>query len=255
MTIAYHTVANPDIVETVPGDGQTGYILDDRDPEDPRTWGNAGRMLCWHNRHTLGDTHEYGGPGDWLNDVLSDTPLPDDAARGLLLQAIRTPPHPSMPWASWRTDYREHLGNMDAGQYEYPITDKRNWFIAEHLSTDEDTHHDIIAALNEDGHVILPLYLYDHSGLSMSTGAFSCRWDSSQVGWAHLTPDEIAAEFGGDRDRAAKYLTGQVEEYDQYLTGDIYGYVIEDSDGEELHACGGFYGIEAARDELTAMMA
>ena len=31
--------------------------------------------------------------------------------------------------------------------------------------------------------VILPLYLYDHSGITMNTTGFSCGWDSGQVGF------------------------------------------------------------------------
>src|SRR5271166_4140206 len=34
---------------------------------------------------------------------------------------------------------------------------------------------------------ILPLYLYEHSGMTMNTTGFSCRWDSGQVGWAYIT--------------------------------------------------------------------
>src|SRR5271163_2438357 len=34
---------------------------------------------------------------------------------------------------------------------------------------------------------MLPLYIYEHGGVTMSTGAFSDRWDSGQVGWAYIT--------------------------------------------------------------------
>ena len=37
-------------------------------------------------------------------------------------------------------------------------------------------------ALIEQRAVILPLFLFDHSGLSMSTARPSCPWDSGQVG-------------------------------------------------------------------------
>ena len=30
--------------------------------------------------------------------------------------------------------------------------------------------------------------------------------------------------------------------YDQYLTGDVWGYVIEDSESHEIESCWGFYG-------------
>ena len=41
-------------------------------------------------------------------------------------------------------------------------------------------------------YLMLPLYLYDHSGLAMSTESFSGRaphaeWDSGQVGWIYVS--------------------------------------------------------------------
>ena len=62
------------------------------------------------------------------------------------------------------------------------------------------------------------------------------------------------------KDRADKYLEGEVETYDQYLRGDVYGYTLtkktihqekcphcgevirEYEDEEEVDSCWGFYG-------------
>ena len=46
------------------------------------------------------------------------------------------------------------------------------------------------------GFTMLPLYLYDHSGITMSISPFSCPWDSGQVGWIYCTPDAISKNFG-----------------------------------------------------------
>ena len=35
----------------------------------------------------------------------------------------------------------------------------------------------------EKFYIILPLFLYDHSGLTMNTAGFACSWDSGQVGF------------------------------------------------------------------------
>lgn len=106
--------------------------------------------------------------------------------------------------------------------------------------------------------VCLPLYLYDHSGLTMSTGPFSCPWDSGQVGWIFVTRETVLKEWGGKGARritkrmvkqAEKCLRAEVEEYDQYLRGDVYGYVIEGPDGEQLDSCWGFFGFDYAKEE------
>jgi hypothetical protein len=40
-------------------------------------------------------------------------------------------------------------------------------------------------------------------------------------------------------------LRAEVETLDQYITGTVYGYRVQDSEGEELASCGGFYGTSA----------
>lgn len=102
---------------------------------------------------------------------------------------------------------------------------------------------------------ILPLYLYDHSGITMRTSAFSCPWDSGQVGYIYATRAEIIKEYGDDspasRERARKCMVSEVEAYDQYLTGDVYGYTIEDAAGDTLDSCWGFFGYDYAMQEAT----
>lgn len=111
--------------------------------------------------------------------------------------------------------------------------------------------------------VTLPLYLYDHSGITMSTGRFSCPWDSGQVGFAFITKAKILENWSGKiltaklRALAESCIESEVETYDQYLTGDVYGYVVEkldpdadeDDDGEETDSCWGFFGLDYAIGE------
>jgi hypothetical protein len=106
--------------------------------------------------------------------------------------------------------------------------------------------------------VILPLYLYDHSGITMSTTPFSCPWDSGQVGWIYVTKEEIRKNYGVKRiskkllERVTNYLVSEVKTYDQYLTGEVYGFqLVEKStcncgaEHEEiLDSCWGFYGTD-----------
>jgi hypothetical protein len=81
--------------------------------------------------------------------------------------------------------------------------------------------------------VILPLYLYDHSMITMNTTGFSCRWDSGQVGFIYATREDILNGYGGKkitktlREKAEKVLLSEVEVYDQYIRGDVYFFNIE----------------------------
>lgn len=105
-----------------------------------------------------------------------------------------------------------------------------------------------------EGSVVLPLYLYDHSGITMRTNAFSCPWDSGQVGYIVATPEAIRKEFSCKRiskklrAKVEKILMQEVKIYDDFITGCVYSYIIETEDGEYIDSCGGFYG-----DDLSGM--
>ena len=105
-----------------------------------------------------------------------------------------------------------------------------------------------------EGVITLPLYLYDHSGISISTGAFSCPWDSGQVGFIYVDLERVRKEYGDDsqdsQDKAIKVLQSEVKTYDCYLRGLVYGFTIEklnkceccdNVEPEEVDSCWGFY--------------
>lgn len=148
----------------------------------------------------------------------------------------------------------DNLGTMACWHSRYTLGD---------VQPSEDPE-EYLADLPE-GSIVLPLYLYDHSGITMSTGAFGCPWDSGQVGIIHVSPERIRAEYGDDseasREKARAVLESEVKVYDQYLTGDVWGFVAEET--EDCECCGsakvvdedscfGFYGVDkdAMRDHL-----
>jgi len=96
----------------------------------------------------------------------------------------------------------------------------------------------------------LPLYLYDHSGITMNTTGFSCPWDSGQVGYIITSKERVREEWKVKRIspklRKLVYtaLKLEVEEYDHFLRGEMYCYDIP-SLGD---ACSGFLSVKAALD-------
>ena len=96
--------------------------------------------------------------------------------------------------------------------------------------------------------VILPLYLYDHSGITIKTTPFSCYWDSGQVGYIYTTL-ERAREFGHSwkrltaerREKLENWLDNEVKEYDQFLRGEVYCFKVLDDDGDEVDSGFGYY--------------
>lgn len=65
-------------------------------------------------------------------------------------------------------------------------------------------------------------------------------------GFLLLTSERIQSEGIPDPEAC---LEAELTEFRQYLEGDVYGYVIEDSKGEHVDSCWGFYGIEHCRTQ------
>lgn len=114
----------------------------------------------------------------------------------------------------------------------------------------EPDRETLIAKLNEKV-VILPLYVYEHSGITISTGAFGDVWDSGQVGFIYITREKAQNELGEKTDdEIREYLQGEVETYDQYLTGEVYGREIVDAQGDEIDTVWGFFGYDHEKSGL-----
>ena len=102
--------------------------------------------------------------------------------------------------------------------------------------------------------VIKPLYLYDHGGITISTRPFGDRWDSGQIGFVFIRKDDVRNEFSIKRcgqnmvERCDVLLEGEVDVYDKYLQGQVYGYEIgkinEDGHEEGLERCGDYFDEE-----------
>lgn len=149
-----------------------------------------------------------------------------------------------------RKDYTP-FGHMVCFHRRYNLGDKHEF------SSPEDFEE--WAKSQGDNVLSLPLYLYDHSGITMSTGSFHDPWDSGQVGWIYTTKEEVRKEYARKyvskklAKRVYELLEGEVKSYDDYLTGNCYGFVIEDSEGEEVYSCWGFLGdIEYCREEAKS---
>lgn len=114
-----------------------------------------------------------------------------------------------------------------------------------HESADYETLQEIA---DDPNNIVLPVYMYDHSGITIRTSPFSCPWDSGQVGVMYCTKANAIHEFGKKiltkkaREAAINCMVGEIETIDQYLTGQVYGFEVYDPDGSYLDSCWGFYG-------------
>ncbi len=124
---------------------------------------------------------------------------------------------------------------------------------------DLDDPQDLGTALDRCGFITLPIYLYDHSGLTMNTRGFSCPWDSGQVGIIVANPVSVRKEHGWKRitpkrrELLLRWMKGEVTEYDKYLTGDVWGYIVTSPNETEEDSCWGFYGFEYCKEEAESV--
>jgi hypothetical protein len=188
-------------VHTEERKGYTIHIQADDSPESPREWDNAGVMVCWHKRYNLGDEQPRQDFRDWLPQFM--------------------------------TSNCEKLSDH------------------EYNNADNLTIEQVWNAINRE-FIFLPLYLYDHSGISISTSSFVGRshhgdWDSGQVGYIYISKKQAVKEWGNKlftkkvEEKTVNYLVNEVKTYDDYLTGNVYGFIIEDQNGEMLDSCWGCY--------------
>ena len=169
-----------------------------------------------------------------------------------------------------RTEW-DNLGTMVCFHGRYNLGDNHDLTTDMFAGWDEMQAHlvkELKAAL------VLPLYLYDHSGITMNTTGFSYPWDSGQVGFIYMTREAaLSAEWtnkkgkpykvwcAGLARRVQQCLESEVEAYDTYIRGEVYGYTAKDLNGEVLGSCWGYYGsdheesglLESARMELAAI--
>ena len=183
-------------------------IEHDNDCESPREWDSFGKMICFHDSYNLGDKHNYSDARDMYQDICYEV-------------------------NPYRASILENAYENDFISYEQAI-------------------ESLIKAIEKDV-VILPLYLYDHSGITMNTTGFACRWDSGKIGITYATRRDLEKEGLNidneeDREKAISILNSEVEVYDTYIRGDVYGAIIVEYDEEydneydTIKSCWGFFG-------------
>ena len=206
--------------------GMEEYI---EDFHNPRDWCNVGLMACSHPNYNLGDKEVDA------KDLL-DNEVECDRCNGMGERAIRK----GMTDETWSVT----CAKCDGGYMTLSIVE---YVQKEH-----------------GARVIIPLFLYDHSGISMSAGeAIIARtetdadfsrsnrhpfdaqgWDVSSVGVIFDTPEGVKQCIGDDAtvDQIKAALLSEVGVYSSYLEGDVAFYAVQDDETGFQDACGGFVG-------------
>ncbi len=226
-------------------------VMYDTEPLNPREdYDNFGHMMCWHRRYNLGDENRFETPNDFLMNLVRRT-----ASEYAIIRHARFGKSDTI-----RLSYDKSAHGWSIECYD---SYSKKWYQEDFVEgrledkTREVADYLVEAMSNNDllkiasvENVILPLNLYDHSGLRMSADSFTGRaqhaeWDSGQVGWIYATASEIRAEYGSvsaeNVEKARQRLLSEVQDYDYFLSGQCFGYRLYE-DGEETDSCWGFLG-------------
>lgn len=121
-----------------------------------------------------------------------------------------------------------------AGEYGSLLADFK-----EYLKTLSLTLNDIIYT---------PVYMYDHSGIALSSTFFPIDWDLGLIGYNYVSKSTIRTEYAVKRissklyDSIISILDAELEVYNQYIQGNCYEFRIYDNEDEFVDSCGGFIG-------------
>lgn len=273
-------------------DGKTYclHIRQDSDPLNPRAdYDNITIMACWHRNYSLGDDKTATDPEDFWRQLVRDNVPTSEIAKAAVdgklpgIRIAQSEESPNLVDIYETYGLATVLGNSDPSEtleYEGVLKDA----IAECLMDDLTVRH--CMTLMEPYAEWLPLWLYDHSGITMScgarTGQYADEWDSGQVGWILALKETIFRECGGVyvldeagervklengqykidpltednwRARAIEIMQSDTGLYDQYLAGDAYGYQLYSSDDgedwDEDESCWGFFGGDILKNGIA----
>lgn len=142
------------------------------------------------------------------------------------------------------------------------LPDVVTWLRSYDFTTDRNTAGDdpesFLEKAKAGGYVFRPLRAYIHSGIAFSLtagGQFSDAFDSGFAGFVYWTPekreslgltDSYIESILHEGETVESWHDSQfesaVEELNNYASGNVWGYIVEDGKGETIDSCWGFFG-------------
>jgi hypothetical protein len=141
----------------------------------------------------------------------------------------------------------DNLGTMVCFHRRYDFGDKKHGF---------NGPEDLQKKLDEKDCISLPIYMMDHSGLTIKTDPMifqamdSQGWDWGKLGYIFADAEKIRKEYSckritkAIREKVLEVLNQEIETFNQYVQGDVYFFLIKDESGNVLDSCGGMFGLD-----------
>lgn len=140
-------------------------------------------------------------------------------------------------------DSMDFLGTINCFHRNYNIGHDHNYNL-----------YDLNNIINHKDFLSLPVYMYDHSGITINTTGFSCQWDSGQIGIIYVSKEKIRQEYSVKRitkkieKQVYEVLRSEIKTLDIYLTGQIFGFQTDND------SCYGFYDYDECIQEAKSQI-
>lgn len=136
-------------------------------------------------------------------------------------------------------DY-DDLGVMACFHSRYDLGDNHDYSLAEVQAIEKNKEY-----------LTLPIYMYEHSGIALSSSSFSCPWDSGRLGLFFIKKEEARSYFGVRRltkkceESILSRWQSKIDYTNAYLNGSVYGYEAIDNSEDVVASCWSYWGSEA----------
>ena len=206
--------------------------------ESPREWCNIGHFLTWAGRYGSPDENLFADPMGLLEELLGEffgyAELAA-AVEGGRIPGLRFDGRGVLEEQGWKGGWSEVYG-WEAEDDEECRKDALCEAMAEELAA--------CRRLLDDKICILPVFMFDHTGIAYSTVDFNDPWDSGFVGFIYASSADLekaGIEQGRPRKEVERYLRKEVERYSQWANGEVFCLELYDKDGELVDSVGGVY--------------
>ena len=186
-----------------------------------------------------------------MSNVIKEAILGNERVRIVQDEDVETPRNWSNLSKMIFTGGHKHLGDKHEVDFDEEF-DSRQDFI--------ERGEEIVRKHFKDVAVCYAVHMYKHSGESISidySGQYTCRWDSGTIGFAIVTKEDIRKEYNIKRvtqkyiDKCENIVRGEIKTLDQYISGEVYGYVVEDKDENVIDSCYGFFGDDIEKNGIS----
>lgn len=245
-------------------------LADDGEECNPRDYDHDSIMACFYGRYRLGDAIDSNTSEEFWNNLVwkycDDKEVFDALVNRKLFDTCAIQYHD----LDDDNDYWAICTNNSESDDWIPNEEEYSWkslFYDDlvQYSRGEFSIRDCMKLL-EKKVVWLPLWIYEHSGITMSCGErtypYNDMFDSSCAGWIVT----VLSDFNEQNKAIAEQnMKLEVKEYDNYLTGEVYWYTLYEQDGfveddveesaepnwVEIDSCGGFFGDDPIQNGMA----